>query len=124
MNLLSLTNEIKTNGGVSYSLFYGDIVAKVQNSGKAGFAVSIFKDREIKLPIADLSTQIIKNYCLENSDLFADKDNFLGAWVEAGLVYLDISKLETSKQRALKLAKDNGQLAIFDLTNLETINVQ
>lgn len=122
MNLSKLTNQILTDGGASYSLHYGDVVQSAQQK-KQGFSVSIHKERELILPKQELNEVEIRNFCLENSDLLAEPNNFLGAWIEGNSVYLDVSTFVYSKQKAIKMAKDNNQLAIFDLVNLQTIYV-
>lgn len=41
-------------------------------------------------------------------------NNFIGTWVNEGVVYLDNVKGFDSLEEALKVAKSNGELAIFD----------
>lgn len=123
MNLQKLFKQITSQGGASYSLQYGDVVERVRNS-KQGFAVSPFKEREQVLPLASFGEGDLRNYCLENSDLLADSENFLGAWVDGDKVYLDVSRYYYSKQKATKAAKEANQLAIFDLVNLKTIELK
>lgn len=118
MNLQTIHKAILTNSGASYSLKYGDL------SGRNLWAYSIHKDREVKIPVSDFGPQDVKNYVLENSDLLSNDRYFLGAWIENGHVYLDVSKGDKSKQRAIKEAKANGQLAIFNLSTFETLNIQ
>lgn len=46
---------------------------------------------------------------------------YLGAWIHGDNLYLDASINLDNKREAIKLAKKNDQLAIFDLNNLREI---
>jgi hypothetical protein len=113
MNLHKLTSEILANGGATYSLAYGEI--------KRGYVVSPYKDREQPVPVSEFGPNEVRNFVTENADLLSLADHYLGAWIEAGLVYLDVCRGFSSKQKAMRLGKANGQKAIFDLTNGKTI---
>lgn len=48
---------------------------------------------------------------------------YVGAWESNGLVYLDVSEVETDRQRAIRKGTDRNQQAIWDLateTEIET----
>lgn len=50
------------------------------------------------------------------------KNNYyIGLWLDNGKLYIDISKLEGNKTRALQLAEANMQLAIYDIAKNESI---
>ncbi len=117
MNLRKLTSSILANGGASYSLRYGDL------AGRKGYAVSCHKDREFTLTPAELTDSVLQNYLHENSDLLAMPDYFLGAWIDNGTLYLDVSKRVTSKAEAVRLCREHDQKAYFDLENLKTIEI-
>lgn len=46
---------------------------------------------------------------------------FIGLWLDNGIIYIDISRVIQSKENALKLAKEQNQKAIYDLKNKKTI---
>lgn len=46
---------------------------------------------------------------------------FIGLWLDSGIIYIDISRVIQSKENALKLAKEQNQKAIYDLKNKKTI---
>lgn len=46
-----------------------------------------------------------------------------GAWLEDGIVHLDVIQTEDNKDSALNLARRHEQLAIYDRYTDETINV-
>lgn len=115
MNFRKLLDHVKENGGVSYSTVYGDL------SGKKGYAVSIYKEREVVIPYSQLTENEVRNYYFENAELLAQPEHFLGIWVDDGNAYLDVSVMVRLKADALQLAKEKQQLAIYDLRKLETV---
>ena len=117
MNTRHLHSEILKEGGCSYSLTYGDV------AGKKGYAVSIHKDRETLIPMEDFTTNDVRNFILENTDLLASPDKLVGAWIEKGDVYLDVSIRVTSKAEAERLCRLHGQIAYYDLLNRKTIYI-
>lgn len=46
---------------------------------------------------------------------------YIGLWIDDNKLYIDISKLESNKTRALQFAEDNIQLAIYDIAKNESI---
>lgn len=117
MNLQTLTDTILKEGGASYSLTYGNL------AGTKGYALSIYKDREAQIPVNEFNPNELRNFVNENSDLLSNEGHFIGAWVDNGIVYLDISVKIRVQKDAIKMARANKQLAIFDLLNLKTIEV-
>lgn len=113
MNYRNLTDYILKEGGCSYSTVYGHLTK--------GYAVSIYPDRCVRVPSSDFSDNDLRNFVIDNSDLLADTKNFVGAWVDNGNVILDVSIKTTQKVKALRLAKQNKQDAIFDLETKQTI---
>jgi hypothetical protein len=49
---------------------------------------------------------------------------FIGLWLDNGIIYIDISRVIQSKENALKLAKEQNQKAIFDIKNNKVIFVK
>jgi hypothetical protein len=113
MNFQTILKHIKLYKGVSYSTLYGNL------AGKEGFALSPYKDRERTFQF--LTEAELKDYFVSNLDLLAIENHFLGAWVDNGLTYLDVSIFEPSKEKAIERAKQANQLAIFDLSKMETV---
>lgn len=50
-----------------------------------------------------------------------DKDEFIGCWIDEGIVYFDISINVESRSLALTIARDNNQKAIYDVVNDKSI---
>ncbi len=98
------------NGGASYNLN--------GHSPSKGFMVSNF-GTEKKIPLNQFNKKVLKNYIKANKKHL--KNAFIGTWIDSNIVYLDISKKEKDKNKALEIAKKNKQLAIFNLSNFESI---
>jgi hypothetical protein len=49
---------------------------------------------------------------------------FIGLWLDNGIIYIDISRVIQNKEKALKLAKEQNQKAIFDIKNNKVIFVK
>lgn len=96
------------------------------SSPTSGFAVSMYPDRELSMPVADVTQQAIAEYIRNNQDLWHDPENKLGGWldVDNGIVYFDVSKVVDSGERAAKIAREYGQEGYFDLSNFETVIVK
>ena len=56
----------------------------------------------------------LKNEILKRSEKI-NNDEFIGLWVYNNIIYLDTSIILNNKVECLEFAKDNKQLAIFDL---------
>jgi hypothetical protein len=48
----------------------------------------------------------------------------VGTWVDENRVCLDISIVESDYERAVQIAKEKGQLAIFNLNTFKTIELR
>lgn len=106
------------NDGSSTNLVTGQDLGGTDN-----YAVSIYKDRELKLE-GQPTEQQIRAYVETNADLLADSNNMLGTWYnpEDGYTYIDVSMVTPTMGEALRLGREHQQLAVFDLrtfTNIE-----
>lgn len=109
---LQIMQQTLLNGGSSTSL-----KNKVANSG---YMVALYGKEKV---INKLSSKEIRKY-INNNLKELNKDNiFIGTWVDTNTnkIYLDCSINVQSKEKALKLAKQNKQLAIFDLNSFDSI---
>lgn len=106
--ILALHNK---SGGSTFNL-----VAGKSKAGTKGFAVAVYPERS-KIIEGKPTEQILKDYIAENTDLLFDatNENSLGTWENEGKTYLDVVRIETSRGKAIDLAKQNDQKAIFDL---------
>ena len=108
-----MIKEMIKNGGATLDVNYNNFNAS------AGYMVSI-KGHEKKININDIEN--IKKEIIKKMELIKRKKSyFVGLWVDNELMYLDISKHIIKYNRALEVARNNKQLAIYDLKNNKNI---
>lgn len=112
-NLNQFIQETTQNGGCTYSLFGG-------YSPESGFVVSILSD-QTTCKVNEFSPYLLGKFIKEHADKLSQSYNYLGSWIENGKVYLDVCEVSKDKAAALKIAAQNNQIAIFDLSTKETI---
>ena len=109
--------EILRNGGITL-----DVKTNTKLGLKHGYIVAIEGcERVVKTSV--LSKQIIDRFIENNLTLLSCKGYYLGAWVDNGLVYLDVSKHSSKLVNAIWLANLENQIAIYDLENEITITL-
>lgn len=88
------------------------------NSDK-GFMVSI-KGQEVKVNKNDIEE--IKKEIEKKRDFIGNKKGlYIGLWLDNNIIYVDVSIHIIDYLEALEVARDNDQLAIFNLENKESI---
>ena len=107
-----LKQMVKNNGGFS--------INPLGECPKTGYMVSVKDLYKINLDIID---QDDVNFA---SDIAKEVDGYIGGWLDTQSdspfnFYMDISVNIQDKEQALKIARENNQLAIFDVVNCETI---
>lgn len=86
---------------------------------KRGFMVSL-EGVEVQKNVNDING--IKKAIEEKQEIIKNKDNlYIGLWLDSDIMYIDISINIIDKTEALEFAKYNKQLAIYDLTNNDSI---
>lgn len=84
-----------------------------------GYTVSIQK-YEYKTTIKNID-EIEKNI-LKKIEIVGNKKNYIiGTWIDDGILYIDINKIEKNYTRAVEFGKSQKQLAIFDNINKKSI---
>jgi len=116
MNLQNFYNELVNNNGASYSIVNGIL------NPNSGYFVSL-PNREQQINRNDFNTSILADFINNNSDLLSNENNFVGGWIENGIVYLDVSEQIADKRTALNLGVQRNQLAIYDANNGNVINL-
>lgn len=109
-----LMHAVTKQGGFTFRDLVGD------GPGE-GYMVSVDKSTEKKIPLRDLTSADVADYMSIHQQALKDPNNYLGGWVHKGNVYLDISRHTTDRDEALKLARANQQLGIYDIGRGETI---
>ena len=104
-----MIKEMIKNGGATLDTNYNNFNASI------GYMVSI-KGHEKKININDIKN--IKKEITKKTELIKTKKGFyVGLWVENDILFIDISKHIIKYARALEVARNNKQLAIYDLKN-------
>lgn len=80
-----------------------------------GYMVSL-EGLEVRIGTKAFSPQWLDHFILRNRTLLENPNYYVGAWVENGFVYLDISECTNSLEQATKLARQRNQLAIYDVS--------
>ena len=110
-NIKTIIEEIKKNNGGTYNKELKSINAE------RGFMVSL-QGYEKKCKTEQETEKAI----IENMEIVKGLDNaYLGAWIDEGIIYIDISILVENKEDALEMGKINNQLAIYDIENNASI---
>jgi hypothetical protein len=114
-NATTIVSKILANGGIS-----------IDNKGHelsdcGGYAVSIFPDRGTQVNSDEFGPDDILAFSRKNADILDKKGAILGAWRDNGKVYLDVSIFVENRDRALFLAKQHAQLAIYDFTARDSV---
>lgn len=92
---------------------------------RAGYAVAVHPERERVLTdpvgVGDLIA-----YVVQVADALALPGRVFGGWrdPQTGRMYLDVSAIIADYSDAVSLARESGQVAIFDLTAGESIRVE
>lgn len=105
--------EIIENKGATLDYNYNNF------SSSKGYIVSI-KGQEVKVNKNDI--QGIKKEIEKKREFIKDKKGlFVGLWVEDDILYIDVSVHIINYLRALEVARNNEQKAIYDLKNNDSI---
>ena len=119
-NLINFKNAIIGTGGASYNLLTGEF------NPNYGFMVSI-KGHESRSDYNPNNLQYtIADYIKLKADIILSGENqelFLGAWIDKGLLYLDVSIHIDSRSEAILYARDNEQLAYYNCNLGESIKL-
>lgn len=79
---------------------------------KRGYMVSL-QGSETRTTLKDFNKSILKRYI----KLATKREAFIGLWLDKGVLYVDISVNIMKRETALSMAKNNNQLAIYDVIN-------
>lgn len=97
-------------GGITIST-HGDVPS-------SGFAVAAGAEQQYN---RDVTTKDIAAYIDAHKTELRSSNAYLGAWVDKGTVYLDVSHVFAERSTALQAARQRNELAIYDLAKGETI---
>ena len=108
MKIEEIKKDLLINGGLT-------LTKELQRATeKKGFYVSkigyekIITFEELEQTITEYQNKLSKN-------------EYIGLWIDKGLLYIDITKHYKDKQQAFKIGIKNKQIAIFDISKNESI---
>lgn len=107
-----LLTETLANGGSTVS-----VTAPEAPTPQTGYAVALPLCERI-VPLVSLTVDAIETYVVDRTnDLWSHPGAYVGAWVNDGSAYLDLSMVIEDKATALKVGAEYRQIAIYDLAN-------
>jgi hypothetical protein len=112
-NLKEFVAAIIKNGGATYNLAIGDTAHSGYMVSKKGFEMKFPSDASVK----DAVIQFMETYGFE----LCFEENFMGAWVDEGILYIDISNNFAKRSEAIREGYKNEQLAIYDVVAQESV---
>ncbi|HZE15266.1 MAG TPA: hypothetical protein VE197_05880 [Mycobacterium sp.] len=87
---------------------------RIGDAPRSGYMVSV-TSQNIK-HISHINADHFRNFVMHHRHLLADPSNYLGGWLDNdGSLYTDISSHKPDFHVAVAKARDNDQLAIYDL---------
>ena len=108
---------IHEHGGITISI-HGSIPTK-------GYAVAGLKDAsgtKVEKVFANrVTTREVAMYMKNNASVLARDHVYLGAWIEKGKTYLDVSEVHSDRSAALAQAHQRDEIAVFDLGKFENV---
>lgn len=79
-----------------------------------GYMVA-FDGHEERVPAVLLCAESVAGYVARHWDALTQENAYLGAWLEAGVVYLDVSEWVPTRDMAVRLGLERNQLAVWDV---------
>lgn len=123
--LTLLRNKLDTDGGFTVRVDG----LNAQEYITSGWAVSPYPEAEKVIDAKSVGSVnlvwAIGDFIWKHRELLAQPNAYLGGWFdrEDNKVYLDVSIVVDDKDKAVEIAQDHNQLAIFDLVDKETHRV-
>ena len=113
-NLLDFCDAILKNGGATFNLVTGTSPTTGYVVSKQGYedTIDLFGNNVTQTMLVN---SFVRVYVSEHGFELSVVEQNLGGWIHDKKLYLDISILFDNEADAIKYAKDNNQLAYFDL---------
>ena len=113
INTKELLNKIFTDGGFSVQVASGVMPS-------SGYMVSLQGCEEVYYT-EEVTNDTIPGYITRHVKQLLIPGSYLGGWLDGCKVYLDVSINVDDLRAALDLARENSQLAIYDIGRDESI---
>lgn len=123
-NIINNGEEVKIMNN-NHSKASEILEATIQNGGfswetyHSGYMVSL-EGSEVKIKYTDPAQRAS---VINQIEFYIDMVGQVNTWLDDGIIYLDISVNVEDLQEALTFAEENKQLAIYDCTTGESIEV-
>jgi hypothetical protein len=115
-NMQPLLDRLKARGGFTYSV-------RFKNQPTEGYSASPYPERSFAVSVDRFTKGDLVKFVLRNRDLLKKGDHYLGAWLEEGKAYLDISVLSKDATSAEKLCREKDQIGYYNLAKGEYVLV-
>lgn len=115
MELEKIIEKTLKNGGITIDSNFKEI------NKKTGYVVS---DYGMEKTYFKNELEALKKDIMLYKEIAKKNDAFIGLWIDNDIIFLDISKVYDNKKEALKIAKKNKQLAIYDIKNDKSIYIK
>lgn len=90
----------------------------------SGYMVAL-EGHEETFPVELFCAEMLSGYVARHFDVLSGPGEvYLGAWQSEGLVYLDVSECVSSRAKALFLAVERKQLAVWDVANAVEVSTR
>lgn len=112
----SILHKLGNAGGFTLNPATGDF----RDATDGGFVVAGVQGNVCKVvPFASLTLGDILSAYGDNAEALSRPEHYFGGWVDrqTGLVYLECSQVVATERRALTLAAERRELAVWDLAN-------
>lgn len=100
----------------------GATVDRFGNLPTRRFLASPYKHAEKRFQF-DLTAPEFSRWAKVHSHLLSRPDHYIGVWKHQGTTYLDVVVETDSKEVAIRICRDNRQLAYFDRIKGESVYV-
>lgn len=118
-HILSILNVVESDCGITLDSNLNPV------NLKAGYVVSIEKYGVVKTYFKNYfayeGVRDFYDYLKSVKSVLKNSNHFLGLWRSGDKVYYDVNIITLNPAHALKLARDNHQKAIYNLSNGKTI---
>lgn len=118
-----LIEATRRNGGVTYQPMTG---ASPEPYKPGAYSVSPYPERSVILEPGAVTAESVKEFFEANADLFAKSDHYFGAWHDrdgTGKVFLDVSIIEPTVERAIETGLRTQQIAYFSFEDMKAHDI-
>jgi hypothetical protein len=123
IDVFDLNDRITNTGG--YTVRVGTVQGQltISDGPETGYAVSVNPEHNRQYPAQDCNAGTIARWLVDYSLALSSPDKYAGAWLddETGTVHLDVITIVDDLTKALDLAHEYRERAVWDLARGEEI---